>query len=98
MIRTNHVNGGEHDYNPTHDECLVVVFELADTTALARVVEHRDAQTPLIMDVPARKGVARRDVLVLLEQSGDDERLNDEPSAKVHAPDLVRRVVPFLVK
>lgn len=75
-----------------------MVFELTDTATLAGVVEHRDAQTPLVVDVTAREGIARCDILVLLEQSGDDKGLQDEPPTEIHAPDLVRRVVPRLVQ
>ena len=75
-----------------------MVFELTDTATLAGVVEHRDAQTPLVVDVTAREGVARRDVLVLLEQSGDDERLENKPSPQVDTPDLIVDVVPGLVQ
>ena len=80
----------------THNESLVVLLDLANPTALARVVEHRDAQTPFIDGLPRRKRGGRRDILVLLEEGGYDERFEDQPATKVHTPDLVRGVIPRL--
>ena len=80
----------------THNERLVVFLDLVNPTTLACVVQHRNAQTPFIDGLARRKRRGGRHILVLLEKGGYDERFEDEPTTKVHTPDLVRGVIPRL--
>ncbi len=75
-----------------------MLLYLLDAPGVARVIPHRDTERPLVYRLSTRKRSARSDILVLLEQSRDDIRLEDEPAAKVDAADLVQRVVPRLAE
>jgi hypothetical protein len=57
----------------THDERLVMVLDLAYST-IGSVGGHQNAETPFV------DGVG-----VFLEERWRDERLEDEPAAKVNA-------------
>lgn len=75
-----------------------MLLDLLDPTTRASVIEHRDAEGPLVDDVPAGQRVAGCLVLILFEECRDDKWLEDEPAAEIHALDAVRGVVPLLVK
>ena len=71
-----------------------MLLELLDAATLTRVVQHGNAEAPFVDSFPARYCRVGRDVLVLLVQSGDDERLSHQPTAEVDATNLVRAIIP----
>ena len=81
-----------------HDERLIVLLNLPDTPTVGRIIAHCEAERPFVDDLLTGKQSARGEVLVLLIQGGNDVWFEDEPTAKVDAADLVRRVVPWLAE
>lgn len=82
----------------THNEGPVMVFDLLYAASLRSIIEHGDTQRPFVNHVPARKRYAGSDVLILLEECGSDEWLDNEPSTKVDALKRIAGVVPGLIE
>ena len=75
-----------------------MLLNLPDTPTVGRIIAHCEAERPFVDDLPTGKQSAPGEVLVLLIQGGNDVGFKNEPSAKIDAANLVRRVVPWLAE